>query len=65
MFSLSNVSGVKHFVARTTKLTKIHKVLSGDGSRHVVVLHDLGEIDKILLAIIYTIRHKDDYSGIF
>src|SRR4051794_30576381 len=36
-FSLSNVSDVEHFVGRKTELAEIHKALSGDGSRRVVV----------------------------
>ncbi|KAG4441475.1 hypothetical protein IFR05_003081 [Cadophora sp. M221] len=43
-FSLSDVSDVEHFVARKIELVEIHKALSGDGSRRLVVLHGLGEI---------------------
>ncbi|KAL5330675.1 hypothetical protein ACEPPN_000194 [Leptodophora sp. 'Broadleaf-Isolate-01'] len=64
-FSLSNVSDVEHFVGRETELTEMHKALSGDGSRRVVVLHGLGGIGKTQLSIAYAKRHKDDYSGIF
>ncbi|PQE29295.1 hypothetical protein CJF30_00004368 [Rutstroemia sp. NJR-2017a BBW] len=64
-FSLSNVSDVQHFVARKTELIKIHKALSGDGSRRAVVLHGLGGIGKTQLSIAYAKRHKDSYSAIF
>jgi tetratricopeptide (TPR) repeat protein len=64
-FSLSNIFDIEHFVARTTELAEIHKGLSGDGSRRVLVLHGLGGIGKTQLAIAYAKRHKDDYSGIF
>ncbi|KAM3066459.1 hypothetical protein ACMFMG_012044 [Clarireedia jacksonii] len=64
-FSLSNVSDVHHFVARKIELVEIHKALSGDGSRRVVVLHGLGGIGKTQLSIAYTKRHKDSYSAIF
>ncbi|KAL5321358.1 hypothetical protein ACEPPN_009314 [Leptodophora sp. 'Broadleaf-Isolate-01'] len=64
-FSLSNVSDVEHLVARTIKLAEIHKGLSGDGSRRVVVLYRLGGIGKTQLTIVYAKRHKNDYSGIF
>jgi len=64
-FSLSDVSEVEHFVAREEELSKIHKTLSGDGSRRTVVLHGLGGIGKTQLSIIYAKRHKDDYSAIF
>ncbi|KAH6691821.1 putative vegetative incompatibility protein HET-E-1 [Leptodontidium sp. MPI-SDFR-AT-0119] len=52
-FSLSDAFDVEHFVAREDELSKIHKTLTGDGSRRVVVL------------IAYAKRHKDDYSAIF
>ncbi|PVH75977.1 HET-domain-containing protein [Cadophora sp. DSE1049] len=64
-FSLSNVFDIEHFVARTTELAEIHKGLSGDGSRRIVVLHGLGGIGKTQLAIAYAKRHKDNYSAIF
>jgi AAA+ ATPase superfamily predicted ATPase len=64
-FSLSNVSEVEHFVGRKKELAEIHRVLSSDGSRQVVVLHGLGGIGKTQLSITYAKRHKDDYSGIF
>jgi hypothetical protein len=31
-FSLLNISGIEHFVAREEELTEIHMKLSGDGS---------------------------------
>jgi hypothetical protein len=43
----------------------MHRNLSGDGSRHTVVLHGLGGIGKTQLTIAYAKRHKDDYSAIF
>jgi hypothetical protein len=64
-FSLSTVSDIENFVAREDELRNIHKGLSGDGSRHTVVLHGLGGIGKTQLAIAYTKRHKDNYSAIF
>jgi DNA replication protein DnaC len=64
-FSLSAVSDIEHFVAREDELREIHKALSGDGSRHTVILHGLGGIGKTQLAIAYAKRHKDNYSAIF
>ena len=64
-FSLSNVSDVEHFVGRKTELAEIHKALSGNGSRRVVVLHGLGGIGKTQLSVAYAKQHKDDYSAIF
>jgi hypothetical protein len=52
-------------VAREDELREIHKALSGDGSRHAVVLYGLGGIGKTQLAITYAKRHKDNYSAIF
>lgn len=43
----------------------MHKVLSGDGSRCIVVLHGLGGIGKTQLTVAYAKRHKDNYSAIF
>lgn len=64
-FSLSNVSGIEHFVAREEELAEMHGTLSGDGSRRTVVLHGLGGIGKTQLAVTYAKRHKDNYSAIF
>ena len=64
-FSLSNVHGIDRFVAREAELEEMHSALSGDGSRHTVVLHGLGGIGKTQLAIAYAKRHKDSYSAIF
>jgi len=64
-FSLSDVSDVEHFVAREDELSKIHKTLSGDGSRRVVVLYGLGGFGKTQLSIAYAKRHKGNYSAIF
>jgi hypothetical protein len=44
---------------------KIHKILSGDGSRRTVVLHGLGGIGKTQLTVAYAKRHKNNYSAIF
>ena len=52
-------------MAREDELRKIHKALSGDGSRRTVVLHSLGGIGKTQLAVAYAKRHKDKYSAIF
>ena len=64
-FSLSNISGIEHFVAREEELAEIHAKLSGDGSRRTVVLHGLGGMGKTQLAVAYAKRHKDNYSAIF
>jgi hypothetical protein len=65
VFSLSNVSDVEHFIGREAELQEIHKALSGDGSRRVVVLHGLGGIGKTQLSVAYAKRQKDSYSAIF
>lgn len=52
-------------MAREDELRKIHKALSGDGSRRTVVLHGLGGVGKTQLAVVYAKRHKDNYSAIF
>jgi len=52
-------------VAREAELREIYKALSGNGSRHTVVLHSLGGISKTQLAIAYAKRHKDNYLAIF
>lgn len=64
-FSLFNVSDIEHFVAREKELAEMYKNLSGDGSRHAIVLHGLGGIGKTQLTITYAKRHKDNYSAIF
>lgn len=43
----------------------MHGLLNSDCSRHTVVLHGLGGIGKTQLALAYTNRHKNDYSGMF
>jgi hypothetical protein len=58
-FSLSNISGIEHFVAREEELAELHKTLSGDGSRRTVFLHGLGGIGKTQLSVAYVKRHKD------
>ena len=52
-------------MAREEELTDIHGILSGDGSRHTVVLHGLGGIGKTQLTVAYAKRHKDNYSAVF
>jgi hypothetical protein len=64
-FSLSEVSETQNFVAREDELAETHRMLSGDGSRRIVVLHGLGGIGKTQLAIAYAKQHKDRYSAIF
>lgn len=64
-FSLSEVSDIEDFVARQDELAKIHKMLSGDGSRQIVILYGLGGIGKTQLAVAYAKRRKDDYSATF
>ncbi|KAN0067830.1 HET domain containing protein [Elaphomyces granulatus] len=63
-FSLSNVSD-EQFVAREEELAEIQRMLRGDGSRRVVVLHGLGGIGKTQLTVAYAKRHKDNYSAVF
>lgn len=43
----------------------MYTALSGDGSRRVVVLQDLGGIGKTKLAVAYAKWHRDRYSAIF
>ena len=64
-FSLSDVPEIEHFVAREKELEDMRRVLSGDGSRHIVVLHGLGGIGKTQLTVAYAKRHKGSYSAIF
>jgi hypothetical protein len=52
-------------VAREGELEEIHRALSGDGSRHTVVLHGLGGIGKTQLTIAYAKRYKGSYSAVF
>jgi hypothetical protein len=63
-FSLSDVSEIEHFIAREEELAEMHKTLSGDGSRRIIVLHGLGGIGKTQLTIAYAKRHKDSYSAV-
>jgi NB-ARC domain len=65
VFSLSDVSGIEHFVVREEELAEMHRTLSGDGRRCTVVLHGLGGIGKTQLTVVYAKRHKDNYSAIF
>ena len=64
-FSLANVLGVEHFVARKKELIEIHRILSSDGSRRTVILHGLGGIGKTQLSVAYAKRYSDSYSAIF
>lgn len=64
-FSLSNVSKIEHFVVREEELAEMHKTLSGDGSCRTIVLHGLRGIGKTQLTVVYTKRHKDNYSAVF
>ena len=43
----------------------MHKALSSDGSRRIIVLHGLGGIGKTQLSVEYAKRHKDSYSAVF
>lgn len=52
-------------MAREEELEEMHRALSGDSSRHTVILHGLGGIGKTQLTIAYAKRHKDSYSAIF
>jgi hypothetical protein len=45
-FSLSNVSKIKHFVAKEEELVEMHKTLSSDSSYYTIVLHSLKGIGK-------------------
>jgi hypothetical protein len=64
-FSLSDVSGIEHFVAREKELGEIHENLMGNGSRQTVILQGLGGIGKTQTSIKYAKRYKDIYSAIF
>src|SRR5467141_568823 len=65
VFSLSNVPETEQFVAREEELAEIQRMLRGDGSRRIVVLHGLGGIGKTQLTVAYAKRYKDNYSAIF
>jgi hypothetical protein len=43
----------------------MHRTLSSDGSRRIVILHGLGGIGKTQLSVAYAKRYKDSYSAIF
>ena len=43
----------------------MHSALSGDGSRHSVVLYGLGGIGKTQLTVAYAKQYKDSYSAVF
>jgi ATP/maltotriose-dependent transcriptional regulator MalT len=64
-FSLSDVIETEQFVAREKELAEIYATLSGDGSRHIAVLHGLGGMGKTQLSIAYAKRHRHSYSAIF
>ncbi len=42
VFSLSGVSETENFVARETELIEMQKILSGNNSRCIAILHGLG-----------------------
>ncbi|KAF8846757.1 hypothetical protein BDZ45DRAFT_784977 [Acephala macrosclerotiorum] len=65
VFSLSNVSDIEFFVAREEEFLEMHRTLSDDGSRRIVIFHGLGGIGKTQLSVAYVKRHKDSYSAIF
>jgi hypothetical protein len=52
-------------VAREQELEEMHRELSSDGSRRVIILHGLGGIGKTQLTVTYAKRHRDNYSAIF
>jgi hypothetical protein len=52
-------------VAREEELVEMHRTLSSDGSRRIIVLYGLGGIGKTQLSVAYAKRHKDSYSAIF
>jgi ATP/maltotriose-dependent transcriptional regulator MalT len=53
------------FVARQEELAEMHRLLHGENSRSIIVLHGLGGIGKTQLAIKYLKRHKAKYTAIF
>jgi len=63
-FGITEVTEAQHFVGREHELEQMHRALSGDGSRHTVVLHGLGGIGKTQMALAYAKRHRNDYSVI-
>jgi hypothetical protein len=64
-FSLAEVPETEHFIARGKELTEMHKILYGDGSRRIAILHGLGGIGKTQLTIAYMKQYKDSYSAVF
>jgi tetratricopeptide (TPR) repeat protein len=64
-FSLSSVSDLEYFVGREAELMEIHRVLNGDGSRRIAVLHGLGGIGKTQLSVAYAKCYNDSYSAVF
>lgn len=65
-FSLSGVPEIEQFVGRKEELTKMKKAFQGDGcQRKSVILHGLGGIRKIQLAIAFTKEETNNYSAIF
>ncbi len=65
-FSLTEVMGVDHFVAREEELARLHEVLGGNSpNRRTAVLQGLGGMGKTQSAIAYATRHRDDFSAIF
>ncbi|KAK2612718.1 hypothetical protein QQS21_001335 [Conoideocrella luteorostrata] len=63
--SLSEVPETQYFFAREREITEVHRTLSSDGTRRIVVLHGLGGIGKTQLVVAYIKRYRDEYSAIF
>lgn len=61
--SLSQISGVTHFVAREDQLKKLQEILSTTDGRRTAVVHGLGGIGKTQLAIAYIKRNRPRYSA--
>ena len=64
-FSLKEVSEISYFTGREQELTEIHRALSQEDGRHVVVLHGMGGIGKTQMTVAYATRHQKEYSAIF
>lgn len=64
-FNLSDVTGVKHFVARKEELAQIHAVLGHGRGQRAAVVHGLGGMGKTQLAAAYASHHRGKYSAVF
>ena len=62
-FSLTEVTAVTQFVARTEQLAELHDILGAADGRRTAVLHGLGGMGKTQLAIAYAERHRSDFSA--